>query len=338
MLWKELHTGGPGGLAQLANWAFGLFLAGLLGLGAWYLAQRALAEVRLYGYGTTGDDTHRMAFNYLGRVLGMVGVFAFLLMAAGFAAEGLGIERARGTLDALLTTPLTGREILRAKRIGALRRAGVAAVMTAALWALGAAVGAFHPAGLVATLVVLAVSGWFAVALGALASLRATDQAQVSAVAMWPLLALIFSAGACYAPGRLGSVLWGAGSPPFLAWLAPVSYRDIRDATAAGTFPYLETMGLATGEGAGRVLATYAIGIIGLALGAAWLVRRAERHFDRAVGRPDREGQPGKDSPQRHKAHKDGHKEGQAGVRRLSTGIICSIFFVSLFVCFVPLW
>jgi hypothetical protein len=153
--------------------------------------------------------------------------------------------------------------------------------------AMGLVVGSIHPLGVLAVAVVLVVSGWFAAALGALASLGTTDRAQASSLALWPLAVLIFSAGACYAPRPFGSVLWGAGSPPFLAWLAPLSYRDV---VASGTFPYLTTMGLATGEGAIRVLATYLIGTIGLALGAAWLVRRAERRFDRAVGRPDRPG------------------------------------------------
>ena len=51
-------------------------------------------------------------------------------------------------------------------------------------------------------------------------------------------------------PGMLSSVLLGAGSPPFVAWLSLVSYRDVRNACQYSVYPALQWMHIDTREGA----------------------------------------------------------------------------------------
>jgi hypothetical protein len=79
----------------------------------------------------------------------------------------------------------------------------------------------------------------------------------------------------------------GAGSVPCLASLWLLSYDDVRAAMGTGGFPSLAAMGVATGEGAARVLATYLIGLGAQGVAAFLLTRSASRGFDAAVGRPD---------------------------------------------------
>jgi hypothetical protein len=65
-----------------------------------------------------------------------------------------------------------------------------------------------------------------------------------------------------------------------------LSYRDVHEAVAHGAFPHLAQMGLATGEGAIRVLATWLINVASYAATAMVLGHLALTRFDRAVGRP----------------------------------------------------
>ena len=70
-------------------------------------------------------------------------------------------------------------------------------------------------------------------------------------------------------PTRLASVLLGAGSPPFVAWLSLVSYRDVRNALHFPVYPALRWIHLDTGEGPLWVAATCLIGIIVPAVGGS---------------------------------------------------------------------
>ena len=87
-------------------------------------------------------------------------------------------------------------------------------------------------------------------------------------------------------PSQSSSVLLGAGSPPFVAWLSFVSYRDVRNAWHFPVYPALQWMNLHTGEGVLAVAATGLIGIIAPAMGGLLLWRFALAHFDRLIGRP----------------------------------------------------
>ena len=96
--------------------------------------------------------------------LRVVSVSIFVLWSLGIAstsASGLTSEREEDTWISLIATPLTGREILRAKMIGpvwGLRPAGLPAVR-----ALGdrPGLGSIHPFGVLACLVELVVFTWF---------------------------------------------------------------------------------------------------------------------------------------------------------------------------------
>jgi hypothetical protein len=155
------------------------------------------------------------------------------------------------------------------------------------LWTLGLATGAVHPLGYLATVLELAAWTWFCMTLGFLAALRARNPAAASNV-MLNLLGLPVGSFALpyLLPARFSSVLWGAGSWPFVTWLALVSYRDVRAAFAYPVYPHLEWISLHTREGPWPVIAACLIAFIFPALAGLWTWRHLATHFDRIIGRP----------------------------------------------------
>ena len=80
-------------------------------------------------------------------------------------------ERERDTWISLVATPLTGREIVRAKLLGAVWGVRHAAAVAALLGLAGALAGSVHPVGLVLVAAELAAYAAFAAALGTWVSL-----------------------------------------------------------------------------------------------------------------------------------------------------------------------
>ena len=159
-----------------------------------------------------------------------------------------------------------------------------------------------HPLGFAAALVLLGVATWFMVALGTFMSLVSRDTAQASNRTLIPVLLLSGSFLVVYLPGRNATILMGAASVPLVNWLSLMSYRDIGAIVSGqGTFSTLTELGISTGEGPLRVLATCSARDRRDAAAAAGLTRAAFARFDRAVGRPERppEERSERDSPAR---------------------------------------
>jgi hypothetical protein len=128
---------------------------------------------------------------------------------------------------------------------------------------------------------------WLLLVFGMSSSIAATDTAATNN----RFMGLFFLATGTLAlpfllPGIFNSVLLGAGSPPFVAWLSLVSYRDVRNACQYSVYPGLQLMQIDTREGALSVAATCLIGIIVPATWGLYLWREALAKFDRRIGRP----------------------------------------------------
>lgn len=275
VLWKELHTARPRGFEAVLGMLIGLGLAVLIGYGTYRFAQPAFLELYANGLGRAASDQRRTEFNEFLRILTSWVEFFTLLIAAGVAAEGVATERARGTWDGLIATPLDGRVILRAKMLGAAWKVRWGVIQLGVLWSVGLLAGAVHPLSFAAAVVLLGAATWFMVALGTFMSLVARDTAQASNYTLIPVLLLLGSFIVWYLPVRPASILMGIGSAPFVNWLTLLSYREIA-AIPPGVLP------------------AWLLGAAGHAVGAAGLSRAACARFDRAVGRPMRaEGAPG---------------------------------------------
>jgi hypothetical protein len=140
------------------------------------------------------------------------------------------------------------------------------------------------------TLLALSASTWFLAAWGLYCAIGAKNNAEASNPSMTLVLLLMFSGGLPFLlPARFSSVLLGAGSPPFVLWLAQFSYRDLRNMMQYSAFPLLSWVGIKTGEGPFWVAATCFVGIFVPALVGTFVWRRAVARFDRVIGRPWKE-------------------------------------------------
>jgi ABC-type Na+ efflux pump permease subunit len=118
-------------------------------------------------------------------------VSAFLGLAAMVGAitviDRIMIERHKKTWESLLTTPLTGREILTSKIRAITRSLWLAARWLVPLWLLGIVCGAVHPLGAALGAAGLAAGTGLNLALGIRIALRpgATTQSVASSTVLW---------------------------------------------------------------------------------------------------------------------------------------------------------
>ena len=123
VLWREWHRARP---SRWARWTWRLYYA----LSATF---SALAIERSLRTGTTDE--------FVLFVVGLEAAIGLLLLSVD-SATSLAEERARGSLDVLMTTPLSTREIVRAKWRGAYGRVFGLAILPTIVAAAGAGTGA----------------------------------------------------------------------------------------------------------------------------------------------------------------------------------------------------
>ncbi len=289
ILWKEIHTSRMPGIAEILGAIVALGLVGLIGWGTYHFGRPAFIEQYWMDDVTPHPDARRVQFNqFLSHVSSWIEFF-LLLIVAGNAAGAVTLERAQDTWVSLIATPLSGREILRAKMIATVWKVRWGFALLVVLWSLGLVAGSLHPLGFGAALVVLGVSVWLMTAIGTYVSLISRDSAQASNRALVPALLLSCSFLVCYFPSRYTTVFMGVGSSPFVNWICLVSPGDIRDVmSGAPTFRRLDQLSIPSYESPLRVLAAWLCSVAGFAVGAAKVSGLGFERFDRVVGRPVR--------------------------------------------------
>lgn len=231
----------------------------------------------------------RTEFNTVLKFITALGLMMFTFVLAGLASESVASERVRDTLPGLLATPLTGREIVRAKMLGTVWRVRGWPILLASLWSLGLLSGALHPLGFLASLLGLVLMLWCYTAFGTYVSIWAADLKQATNRVAVPVTLTVFSGLLpIVMPARSTSVLWGAASPVWHSYFSLVTYEDVRDAFQGGPYPPLAMVGVNSDEGGGRVVATCLIGWTAQAVVAGFFTWGALRRFDKAVDRPRR--------------------------------------------------
>lgn len=184
MLWKELYTGRPGGFTRLVGFMLTAIAGGVLAYNTHWLASLAIEEIWEYGRNAPRTQYlawgHRIAFMWFLRgvlpliyIVGMLGV-------AGAAAAAFTSEHEEDTWVSLTATDLTGREILFAKMVGAIKRARIFGGVIVFLAVLGALLGSINPLSIPLLILALAVYACAAATLGLWISLqlRSTWRAQ----------------------------------------------------------------------------------------------------------------------------------------------------------------
>jgi len=305
-------------VSSAALWVGRLFHAtwiGLLAYGISWFALPAFVELYHDGYGPSGrtpivpevnpiarvvvgklmrlsagpaPGDARPEFNYVLRILTGLLDALYVLIVAGAAAETIASERDRGTWLGLIATPLTGREILRAKVLGTIWKTRGLAILIVGLWAIGLAAGALHPIGFLASLIGLGVSAWFLAVIGVVGSLHSRDRAQATSRILAPIMLILALSGLpFFAPGE-ATVLLAGFTMPFQTWASLLSHEDVHAATHSGVIAPFVAIGIRDGAGLFLVLATWVIGTMAQGTAAISLMSSAIRGFDAAVGRPIR--------------------------------------------------
>jgi hypothetical protein len=229
----------------------------------------------------------RLEFNMILRQSSAVISLIYVMVLAGRAAETIVAERERDTWLGVTATPLTGREILRAKMLGAVWQIRDCVATLLVLWIVGVLAGALHPLGFLAALVSLGASIAFFAAWGVSASLWARDRAQaINRAFVFALLISLAGVSILLPLPAIFRCTLTAGSVPFLIWSALLSYEDVAAMFHYGIFPQLAWLSGPLAANATQVLATWLLGTAAFIAGASVVVRAAFRGFDAAVDRP----------------------------------------------------
>ena len=287
MTWKELMPR-TSVFARPSVVAVVLILGGLLVGLTTALAVPAFRELLREGYGIAPAGSARVLFQSYLRIIGTGIALVYLLGVASDAAAGLTSERENETWISLITTPLTGTEIIRAKMLGAIWEIRHTAIILAALWLVGVLVGSVHPVGLLAALFELAAFTWFTAALGTWISLRARHTMQALGRVIASLL--LVSGGSLLVTLPILAVrpLALAACGPLLLALTLASHGDLQGRPATGSFgpcPDSVLQAVWVGRGSEMALACL-LSAVGAALGAWALTRSSCRGFDACLDRP----------------------------------------------------
>jgi hypothetical protein len=308
VLWNELYTlRGPSRMARLVGRLIGLASYVILAVGTSWFALPAFSELRERGYVASAEATSMPEFNPFIRVIvSKMIIKAPLPPQAGQArlefnivlrqtssmilvVYGIGIfaavaksvttERRRDTWLGLIATPLTGREILGSKMLGAILHGRETAYLLLGLWALGLASGAVHPLGFLAALTSLVVTGGLAAAFG-LTNFSGDQSLERDARIPGPVQVLV----------GVGASLVVTMLPPLLVYVALLSFEDVQALVRGGAFPQIKFLNdVAKSRG---ILAAWLFTTTALAVLAILWTRAAFRGFDAAVGRPTRPESP----------------------------------------------
>jgi ABC-type transport system involved in multi-copper enzyme maturation permease subunit len=284
MLWKELHVARPGGMVRWIVRA--CVLMGLILLGYWwvYFGGPAIEEVWFNGYTSGGSYGSREDFNGFVRTAGTMLYLLWGLGLAAAASSAVTAEREEDTWISLLTTLLTGPEILRAKMAGAIWGLRALGLVMLALWTFGLLVGAIHPVGYLGIIIEWAVYSVFIAALGTLLSLKSRNTTRATAATVALLVFLNGGYLMCCIPlevDDLGPFI-AVGSTPFIMAVTPMSYPEAWW-IVAGDQSYR------TRPESVEIVLTCVASVLAYGIAAALLAVSAGNLFDAAADRPRRD-------------------------------------------------
>jgi ABC-type transport system involved in multi-copper enzyme maturation permease subunit len=232
MIWKELYVEQITALNPLVRWIGLLLVAVLLGgslllgsLVVWsrWIQPSEAAEIRA--------GTQRLA-DWV--IYSALPVSCLIQWAIGLrAAATIASERERATWDALLTSPLDGREIVGGKIAGSLYALRWLIISAAVAWTLPVVLGAITPADYAGLVIGALTATAFAATVGVWCSLTSegADGAMTKTLAIWLLASVVMLAVGAAMAGILAGVytaIWKLGVNRFGGSLTvwyPMSYQ-----------------------------------------------------------------------------------------------------------------
>jgi hypothetical protein len=272
MLWKEKYVARTGGLTKAALVVLGVGLVGVIGYSAYGFLAPAVEELWRDGYSVHGSA--RRDFNSFLRGVSTAIYVLWMLGIASSSASGLSSEREEDQWTSLISTPLEGHEILRAKMIGPVWGLMPVAYLMFLMWGVGLVVGSIHPFGVLACLVEFVVFTWFLTALGTFLSLRSKNSTRSLALTMAILIFLNGGYLFCCIPIEPNTMAIAAGATPFIFAMSLLSVQD-----------YTEVWHQYR---SGETFAACVMGVMFYGFAAAGLTSAMFGSFDSVVDRPDR--------------------------------------------------
>jgi ABC-type transport system involved in multi-copper enzyme maturation permease subunit len=280
MLWKERYVSRTSGTTKLVAGLLGLLVGGLLASSVYEYARLAFIELAANGYGSLGSNQARNDLSGFLRLVGTLIYIAWGLAIAVAASSGIAQEREADTWITLVSTPLSGLEIVRAKMFGAFWGLRGLGVLMLGLWLLGVAAGAVHPLAFLAVVVETAVFLWFVAALGLCLSVRAKNSARAMTATVAILIVLNGGYLMCCIPLQPNTPLIAMGVTPFILPISLCTYEE---------FKWLFTSGFSHSPWhSAELFATCFMGVSAYAVGAFGLTTWTIAQFDEWIERPRR--------------------------------------------------
>ncbi len=231
MLWKEVFIERAAALGGI-GWWLGALLVVLLGGGSILLAVLMIfGEYVGVSFYRTESLLRLTIGGYSADVIGLLIEWAVGLRAA----VAISSERERGTWDALLTSPLEGTEIVRAKLWGSLHALRWLFVAAFVAWSIAAVCGAMPWGDYADSVIGTGIIAAFMAAVGVRTSLSAATATRAMAITLgvwlgaWVvdlvLSALLIGIVFLILLITVGFATMGTFAPPaWLVWLAPYSW------------------------------------------------------------------------------------------------------------------
>jgi ABC-type transport system involved in multi-copper enzyme maturation permease subunit len=278
MLWKERYVSRTSGTTKLVAGLLGLLVGGLLAYSVSEYARLAFIELAANGYGSLSSNQARNDLSGFLRLVGTLIYIAWGLAIAVAASSGIAQEREADTWITLVSTPLSGLEIVRAKMFGAFWGLRGLGVLLLGLWLLGVAAGAVHPFAFLAVVVETAVFLWFVAALGLCLSVQAKSSARAMTATVAILIVLNGGYLMCCIPLQpIHTSLVAMGVTLFILPTSLFTYEELRTLLSAEFTPYPPHIFATCFAG----VSAYAAAAFGL---TAWTIAR----FDDWISRPRR--------------------------------------------------
>lgn len=226
MLWKEMYVSKTTARSKIVGIIMSLVVAGFLGYYTYDFGKAALSEVLSSGYGSGAASSGRREFNAYLRVVETMAVIFWVLGVAMTAASSLSGEREADTWVSLVTTPLTPEEIVRGKMVGSLWMTRWIGAVWLFLLITGVVLGAIHPFGAMASLLITIVYLGFAVAIGTYYSLVAKNSSRALISTIFTLFLLNGVYLILFIPFVMESSIRLLGVIPFIEAVSLISYDE----------------------------------------------------------------------------------------------------------------
>jgi hypothetical protein len=281
MLWKERYVSRTSGATKIVAGLIGLAVFGLLAYFIFTVAQPAFSELLVFGYGSLERSQAREELSGYLRLFGTLIYIVWALGTASAASSAIVQEREADTWTSLVSTPLTGLEIVRAKIFGAVWGLRGLGLILLALWLTGLAAGAVHPIGFVAVLIETSVFLWFVAALGVSLSVRAKSSARAMTATVAILIILNGGYMMCCIPMQPNSPLVALGVTPFILPVSLVTYQELN------SFLHFNSSYYSHSDSA-EIAGTCILGVLAYGIAAGVLTASAISGFDAWIDRPRR--------------------------------------------------